>query len=82
MNPSAPEEVGKTARTFIDVMKNEPIALSLCLMNVLLLGFLYYTGVVAHDERKQEMQLLYQNRSEMAKLLYECVPPDKRGDQH
>ena len=77
------EEGGKTARTFMEIMRDEPIALSLCLMNVLLLAFLYYTGVVAHDERKQEMQLLYQNRSEMAKLLYECIPPDKRsGDTH
>lgn len=74
MNPSAPEEVGQTARSFIDVMKNEPIALSLCLMNVLLLGFLYYTGVVAHDERKLETQLMYENRSEMAKLLAQCYP--------
>ena len=77
------EEGGKTARTFMEIMRDEPIALSLCLMNVLLLAFLYYTGVVAHDERKQEMQLLYQNRSEMAKLLYECIPPDKHsGDTH
>lgn len=75
------EEGGKAARTFMGIMKDEPIALSLCVMNVLLLGFLYYTGVVAHDERKAEMQLLYENRSEMAKLLYQCVPQG-RSDQH
>jgi hypothetical protein len=68
------EEAGRAARSFIEVMKGEPIALSLVVMNVLLLGFLYYTGIVAHEERKTEMQLLYENRSEMAKLLYECTP--------
>lgn len=69
------EEGGKVARSFIDIMKDEPIALSLVLMNVLLLGFLYYTGVVAHSEREIETKLLYENRSEMAKLLFQCMPP-------
>lgn len=68
------EEGGKVARSFIEVLKDEPIALSLVLMNVLLLGFLYYTGIVAHDERKTEMTLLYENRKEMAQLLYQCTP--------
>lgn len=68
------EEGGKVARSFIEALKDEPIALSLVLMNVLLLGFLYYTGVVAHDERKVETQLMYENRSEMAKLLAQCYP--------
>jgi hypothetical protein len=76
------EEGGKAARTFMEVMKGEPIALSLVVMNVMLLGFLYYTGIVAHDERKTEMQLLYENRSEMAKLLYACVPGKPDGDRH
>lgn len=79
MNSTAPEEAGKVARSFMDIMKDEPIALSLCLMNVLLLGFLYYTGVIAHDERKQEMQLMYENRSEMAKLLAQCYPAPPGG---
>ena len=68
------EEGGKVARTFVEALKGEPLALALCVMNVLLIGFLYYTGVVAHDERKTEMQMLYENRSEMAKLLYQCQP--------
>ena len=68
------EDGGKAARTFVEALKDEPLALALCVMNVLLIGFLYYTGVVAHDERKTEMQMLYENRSEMAKLLFQCQP--------
>ena len=43
------EDGGKAARTFVEALKDEPLALALCVMNVLLIGFLYYTGVVAHD---------------------------------
>ena len=72
------EEGGKAARTFMEALKGEPLALALCVMNVLLIGFLYYTGVVAHDERKTEMTMLYEIRIEMAKLLYQCQPQPER----
>lgn len=68
-------EGGKAAHTFFEALKNEPLVLALCVMNVLLLGYLYYQGVVAHDERKTEMAMLYENRTEMAKLLFQCTPP-------
>lgn len=47
-------------------------------MNLGLLGFLYYWGVQAHAERQEELRLLYQNRKEVADLLYRCypAPPD------
>ena len=47
-------------------------------MNIGLLGYLYYSGVIAHNERQLEMKLLYENRSEMAKLLYQCTPAAER----
>lgn len=42
------------------------------IMNLGLLGYLYYTGVVAHDERKAQTEMMYENRTEMAKLLAAC----------
>ena len=63
---------GEAAKGFIDALKGQPLSLALVAMNIGLLGFLYYTGVVAHDERKLETQLLYQNRETVAKLLVEC----------
>ena len=67
-------EAGETARSAIDVFRNNPFVLSLILMNLGLLGFLYYTGVVAHQERNHEMELLYSNRESGARLLAECQP--------
>ena len=52
----------KAATGFIEAMKSEPLALALCVMNFMLLGFLYYGGVVAHSERLRETELLYENR--------------------
>jgi len=74
MNPGAVEEGTKG---FFAAMKDQPLSLALVVMNLCLLGYLYYAGIVAHDERKTEMQLLYQNRESMAKLLYECTPPER-----
>jgi len=71
MNPGAIEEGTKG---FFAALKDQPLSLALVVMNLCLLGYLYYAGIVAHDERKTEMQLLYQNRESMAKLLYECTP--------
>jgi hypothetical protein len=67
-------EAGQAARSFIDALKDQPLSLALVLMNIGLLGFLYYTGIQAHKERQREMELLYDNRYQMAQLLYQCVP--------
>ena len=64
--------------SIIDALKSQPLSLALVVMNIGLLGFLYYSGVVAHNERQLEMKLLYENRSEMAKLLYQCTPAPER----
>ena len=67
-------DAARTAGSFIDALKGQPLSLALVAMNLGLLGFLYYTGVIAHDERLTEMKMLYENRSEMARLLASCVP--------
>ena len=74
------EQGGRAANTFMEAMKSQPLALALCVMNVLLLGFLYYTGVVAHNERHRETELLYENRKFVGDLLARCTlqPNDKR----
>lgn len=71
---SPTEEVAKTTRTFLEVMRDHPLALTLALSNIALLGYLYYQGVVASNQRSQEMDLLYKNRTEVGQLLAACVP--------
>ena len=66
--------LGGPANNFIDAMRGQPLALALAVMNFGLLAFLYYDGARQATARHEEMELLYQNRSEMAKLLYTCNP--------
>lgn len=73
------EEGGKAVNNFLEAMKSQPLALALCVMNFLLLGFLYYTGITAANERHLELQLLYNNRSEVAQLLASCYPAPPQG---
>ena len=68
------EQLGQAAGSFIDALKGQPLSLALVAMNLGLLGFLYYNGIQAHSERAKEMELLYENRREMAHLLYLCAP--------
>jgi hypothetical protein len=66
----------QVAGGLIDALKGQPLSLALVVMNLCLLGYLYYEGVQAHTERQREMELLYENRKSMADLLFRCVPPD------
>ena len=64
----------QTAKTFIDALKDQPLSLALVVMNILLLGFLYYGSIVAHSERLEEQKLIFDNRNMVAKMLAECYP--------
>ena len=67
------EEGAKTARTFMESLKDQPLSLALVVMNVMLLGLLYYNGITAANERHVEMQLLYENRKFVGQLLANCT---------
>ena len=77
MNNGPIREAGETARSAIDVFRDNPFTFALILMNLALLGFLYYSGVIAHQERKVELELLYRNREFVGRLLAECQPVPK-----
>jgi hypothetical protein len=64
----------QVAGSFIDALKSQPLSLALVVMNIGLLGYLYYEGVQAHHERNVERQLLYENRKFVGELLANCVP--------
>jgi hypothetical protein len=69
--------LGSAATSFMDAMRGQPLSLALVAMNLALLGYLYYSQAVGHQERAKEMELLYENRREMAQLLYQCTPTEK-----
>ena len=69
------EQVAKAAGSFIEVMKAQPLSLALVVMNLALMGYLYYEGMTAAKERGHEFELLYKNRREVSVLLARCNWP-------
>jgi hypothetical protein len=68
-------EAGETARSFVDAMKDQPLSLALVVMNLALMGYLYYAAAANNALRKDEQTLLYQNRREVSVLLARCTWP-------
>jgi len=75
MNPGALEEGAKAAGGFMDALKGQPLSLALVVMNLALVGYIYYESITINNERHNELQLLYQNRREVAILLARCTWP-------
>jgi len=77
MTPGGPvEEVGKVATGFIDVMKSQPLALSLVIMNIglLILFYLIMDRVgTMNREREAAMRL---EQKEIREILTKCVVPN------
>lgn len=73
------EEGAKAAGGVVDALKSQPLTLALVIMNVTLLGFLYFYHSGINEERKREQELLYQNRREVGELLARCtiISPDR-----
>ena len=67
-------EAGETARTTLDIFRREPIVLALILMNMALLGLLYWNGVAQERERTRSLELLYENRKYVGDILARCYP--------
>jgi hypothetical protein len=70
------QETGRTVRSFLDALKEQPLSLALVVMNFLLLGFLFYNGVAALDQRKQTVDLIVGWQRETDKLMASCVSAD------
>ena len=67
-------EAGETARSALNIFAREPIVLALVVMNLALLGLLYWGGVSAEHERTKGIELLYENRKYVADILSKCYP--------
>ena len=58
----------------MQIMSGNPLALALVVMNLGLLGFVYYAEVQHSNQRQRELELLYTNRREVGELLAHCYP--------
>lgn len=74
MNPGPVEEVGQTARGFLDAMKSQPLALALAICNMALLGLFFYVAQWAGTNRSMEFQAILEMQKDVNKLLYNCTP--------
>lgn len=80
MNPGPVEEIGQATNAFMKIMHNEPLSLALVVMNVLLLGLFFYVIQTATAVRHAEMERIFAAQQETQKLLFQCVPVDRRGE--
>jgi len=67
------QEVGKATGTFMDIMRPQPLSLALVVMNLILLGFLFYSGASQLNQRKQTVDLIVSWQRDTDKLMASCV---------
>jgi len=78
MNPGVSEEVGETARSFFDVMKQQPATLALIVCNFALLVFIFYALWKAGEFRDALVKNQFEYQREVSQLLARCVVPEKK----
>lgn len=62
---------------FFASLKDEPLSLALCVMNLALLGVFWFILTTLAAQREREISLLYADKKEVRELLAKCVVPDK-----
>jgi hypothetical protein len=65
MNAGLGEEIGQTSRSAIEAMKAQPLMLAVLLLNVILMGFIFFAVQKARDYEAQ-------TRASMVDLLSKC----------
>lgn len=67
------EEVGKQVGSIVSVIGQQPLSLALVIMNLVLLGYLFYMGTSTTAQRKETTQLVIDWQKENGKILANCV---------
>jgi hypothetical protein len=79
---SASEHGAKAVHTFIDALKQEPLSLALCFMNISLLVLFYLILTSVSKSREREVTLLHASQKDVRELLSKCIiPPPSRPPQ-
>ena len=71
----AMEEAGKTAAGVIDALKASPALLVMAIINILLVGLMFYIAHSAVKGRDREVSAIYQAQREVQQLLAQCYRP-------
>jgi hypothetical protein len=75
VNPGPIEETGKAVHSFMDIMRTQPLALALVVMNFGLIGFTYYQASTFTTQRRENVALFVDIQKEVQKLLSQCIVP-------
>jgi hypothetical protein len=73
MNPGISEEVGQTTRSFLGILKDQPLSLALVVMNFLIVAYLFYAGAQQLEQRAAAMEMIVSWSKETDKILGSCV---------
>lgn len=73
------EEVGKATGLFFQIMKDQPLALALALMNLLLLMMFAYIAYLATANRRHEFEQILAAQKDVQQLLFQCNSTNPRG---
>jgi len=70
----AVEEGGKAVSGIVDSLKTQPLSLALVIMNLALLGMLYYIAEKSSGSRRHELDLIYQQQAQVQEMfIAHCV---------
>jgi uncharacterized membrane protein len=72
MTPGPVEEVGQTARSFIDALKGQPAVLTLSFINFALLIFIFYALQQAAAFREKLLNQVFTNGRELSQIMANC----------
>ena len=73
MSPGVSEEVGSTARSFMQTMGTQPVMLGMVIVVLAMIGMLWFTLRFAAEARKTEFEMIFKQQSEFANLLARCT---------
>jgi cytoskeletal protein RodZ len=75
MNPGAIEEGAKAAGTFMGIMKEQPLSLALSVMNIGLIGLIWWFSAKQVEVRNHDLELYFAHQRETSQLLARCIIP-------
>jgi hypothetical protein len=75
MNPGALEEGARAAGTFMTIMKEQPLSLALSVMNLALVGLIFWFSSKQIEVRNHDLELYFTHQKETSQLLARCIVP-------
>jgi hypothetical protein len=70
------KEIGQTARSFFDALKDQPLSLALVIMNFGLIAYLFYAGSSVTTQRQETVKMIVSWQQATDTLMANCVSKD------